>query len=76
MGSSVSAVSGSSLIAPSPDGRSSRLSSSDGAPGERRPYACSLFSGCRFPVGASSRAGDGLNRVPGPVRPERALAIY
>jgi hypothetical protein len=42
MGSSVSAVSGSSLIAPGPDGRSSRLSSSEGGPGERRPYACSL----------------------------------
>jgi len=42
IGSSVSAVPGSSLIAPGPDGRSSRLSSSEGTPGERRPQACSL----------------------------------
>ena len=42
IGSSASAVPGSSLIAPGPDGRSSGLSFSDGAPGERRPYACSL----------------------------------
>jgi hypothetical protein len=42
MGSSVSAVPGSSIIPPGSDGRSSRLSSSGGAPGERRPYACSL----------------------------------
>jgi hypothetical protein len=42
IGSSASAVPGSSLIAPGPDGRSAGLSFSDGAPGERRPYACSL----------------------------------
>jgi hypothetical protein len=42
IGSSVSAVPGSSIIPPGSDGRSSKLSFSEGAPGERRPYACTL----------------------------------